>query len=178
MKDRLEFPQHLIERGLVREGVEVGVLFGEYSVHLLSNWPGRLHLVDPWVQQKPSVYLDGCNAVDMQRAFDRTRVAVAPFGDRARILRMFSVTAAKLFADNSLDFVYLDANHGEPSMAADLPAWLPKIRAGGILCGHDFYDRHDDWHDCGVESAVRRFAKERALTIRTTPCTSWWIDKP
>ena len=60
-----------------------------------------------------------------------------------------SVTAASLYADRSLDFVYIDANHKYEAVLADLAAWVTKIRPGGVLGGHDY---SPEWP--GVEKAV------------------------
>lgn len=35
------------------------------------------------------------------------------------------------------DMVFLDGDHREPAAAADIAAWLPRVRPGGVLCGHD-----------------------------------------
>ncbi|HRH68806.1 MAG TPA: class I SAM-dependent methyltransferase [Flavobacteriales bacterium] len=178
MKNRLDFPQHLIERGLTGEGVEVGVLFGEYSEAILASWPGVLHLVDPWENQPVKVYRDGCNAVDMEEALEDTRARVAQYGDRAKIHRTYSSCAVDEFADGQLDFVYIDANHRYEAVMADIRAWWPKVKAGGILGGHDYYDLSSKFLECGVRKAVREFARAEGLKVETTPdCTSWWITK-
>ena len=52
-------------------------------------------------------------------------------------LRMTSVKAAANFGDGSLDFVFIDAAHDYDSVSADLRAWLPKVRPGGMIAGHD-----------------------------------------
>lgn len=175
---RLDLPRWLVAKGLTGYGAEIGVLFGEYSAHLLSYWPGTLFMVDSWVNQDPEIYLDGTNSVVMSKAHAKAVAAVEIFGDRAYIMRDFSLSAAKQFALGTLDFCFLDANHSKPSIEADLRAWWDKVKPGGLLCGHDFYERHDDWHECGVESAVTEFCAERKLKFHTTECTSWWIEKP
>ena len=43
------------------------------------------------------------------------------------------------FEDNSLDFVYIDANHFFGYVAMDLMQWSKKVRKGGIIAGHDYY---------------------------------------
>lgn len=178
IRDRLHFPEWLTEHGLVGRGVEVGVLFGEYSKHLLTYWPGHLTLVDPWLNQNPSEYLDGCNACDMNAAYQKTLDAVAAFGSRSTILRSFSEFAAAAVTDASLDFVYIDANHKEPAVTQDMRLWWEKIRSSGILAGHDFYERHDAYQDCGVKTAVQNFARVNDLLVHLTSCTSWFILKP
>ena len=49
-----------------------------------------------------------------------------------------SVRAAKLFADESVPFCFIDADHSYASVTADLHAWWPKVRAGGMIAGHDY----------------------------------------
>jgi hypothetical protein len=177
IRDRLDLPRWLCQKGLIGEGAEIGVLFGEYSQHLLEYWPGLLHLIDPWKNQDPLAYLDGCNSIVMERAFQKTLAVAAPYAHRVEIHRRFSDVAAGGFKDGQLDWCYLDHNHGLEVMRADLPRYWAKVKPGGLLAGHDFYNRHDDWHDCGVEQAVREFCLERELGFYTTPCTSWWVEK-
>ncbi len=135
-------------------------------------------MIDPWIHQDPDVYLDGCNAVSMIKARQRAMTAVAPFSVRANLIRKFSQEAAGEFRDGQLDFVYIDANHSYDAVKLDLNLWWNKVRAGGVFAGHDFYNRHDDYQNCGVEDAVREFAKDRDLEFKVTACTSWWIDVP
>lgn len=49
-----------------------------------------------------------------------------------------SALAARHFAPKSVDAVWVDAAHDERSVCADLAAWLPKVKPGGILAGHDY----------------------------------------
>jgi hypothetical protein len=46
--------------------------------------------------------------------------------------------AVKDYPDQSLDFVYIDGNHEFSHVAADIAAWVKKVRRGGILAGHDY----------------------------------------
>jgi len=64
-------------------------------------------------------------------------------------LKMTSVEASKLFEDESLDFVFIDANHSFESVCEDIDAWLPKLKYGGLISGHDYDPNHQ-----GVIDAV------------------------
>ena len=53
-------------------------------------------------------------------------------------IRTDSVSASKMYADESLDAVFIDADHRYQSVKADILAWMPKVKKGGILAGHDY----------------------------------------
>lgn len=48
-----------------------------------------------------------------------------------------SVSAASLIRDRSLDLVFIDGDHSYGAVQQDILAWMPKIKSGGIICGHD-----------------------------------------
>lgn len=77
-------------------------------------------------------------------------------------VRMPSVEAASLYADNSLDFVFIDAGHTYEDCFSDIQAWLPKVKAGGTLAGHDY----------GSSEGVRRAVKELIPSYRLS-INSW-----
>lgn len=49
-----------------------------------------------------------------------------------------SKEASKLFEDNSIDFVFIDASHKYEDILNDIKCWLPKVKYGGIIAGHDY----------------------------------------
>jgi hypothetical protein len=82
------------------------------------------------------------------------------------LLQCKSVAAAPLFGDASLDVVFLDGDHSEPAVRLDIPTWLPKVRPGGILAGHDWKE-----HEFGVRAAVDALLPGRVLA----PNSSIWV---
>jgi glycosyltransferase involved in cell wall biosynthesis len=60
--------------------------------------------------------------------------------------------------DGSLAFCFIDAAHDYESVKRDIAAWLPKVRQGGILAGHDA-----EWE--GVQKAIKEaFGDDVAIT--------------
>lgn len=54
-------------------------------------------------------------------------------------MRMTSMEAVKKFQDESIDFVFIDGSHEYEDIKNDIVSWLPKVKKGGILAGHDYY---------------------------------------
>jgi hypothetical protein len=60
------------------------------------------------------------------------------------------------YGDASLDYVYLDADHHYEAVCRDIDAWLPKVKPGGVIAGHDFCE----YPEFGVIQAVtERFSR-------------------
>jgi hypothetical protein len=53
------------------------------------------------------------------------------------------------YEDNSIDFVFIDGGHEYEQVYSDIIAWLPKIKVGGYISGHDYIET-----SCGVKKAV------------------------
>ena len=43
-----------------------------------------------------------------------------------------------MFKDNSYDFIYIDPDHKYESVVKDVELYLPKLKKGGIIGGHDY----------------------------------------
>lgn len=99
---------------------------------------------------------------------------------RATVVRALSEEAVHLFADGSLDWVYLDSNHSFEAACQDLEAWFPKVRNGGVFAGHDYLDGHiPSLGEFRVKSAVDAFATKHNAKLRVTTeaFPSWYFIK-
>jgi len=71
--------------------------------------------------------------------------------------------------DRSRDFIFVDADHSYEGCLADMRAWWPKLKPGGIFAGHDYSTVDFP----GVVRAVDEFAAERGLKLER-PTRSVW----
>jgi len=153
-------------------GVEVGTFEGENAEKILSVWKVHLILIDPYCYQDESVYCDGSNRVNYDHAYRLAQFRMTPYLERSTFIRQYSKIAAELIGV-PLDFVYLDGNHSYEAVVEDLDLWIPKLKPGGIIGGHDFYNSERPDYKCGVQKAVsERF---NVFDIHLTACASWFV---
>lgn len=176
LASRVEAGHWLNSLGLTGQGVEVGVFRGEFSNTLLRTWRcTTLTSVDPWREFPSNEYVDTCNfpQAEHDRNFEHTSRLLSRFGDRSRILRQTSSDAAAQFANASLDFVYLDAQHHYEAVRDDIAMWLPKVRVGGVIGGHDYLDGDLPSGRYGVKQAVTEMIAERRFNLVVTRESDW-----
>ena len=136
---RDELPECLKKMGY-KVGAEIGVYKGLYTRFFLKQGL-KMYAVDPW---EPYPDYEGSEANNIERmkvVYNKTHRNVKEFGDQCVIIKKYSDEALKDFADESLDFVYIDANHGFKYVASDLVEWSKKVRKGGVVAGHDYFYR-------------------------------------
>lgn len=89
-----------------------------------------------------------------------------------------SAFAAKRFADASVDFVFIDADHSKKGCGRDIDAWWSKVKPGGTFGGHDWFP-HNPTNDPkkwpGVRDAVQEFSAAIGRTVQTRG-TSWLVS--
>lgn len=160
-------------------GAEVGVYRGETSAALLSARRDlRLYMVDPWREITPtdapcSLRRQSVCDADMRQAEADTAFAA----DRRWILRHASPGIVWRFDHDSLDFVFIDADHRRKAVLADCEAWYPRLKPGGLLAGHDYDDPAAPW-TWGVTEAVMQFSLDRGLSFSLGADHTWFIHKP
>lgn len=133
--------------------VEVGSWKGKSSAYMaveIANSDKEIdfYCVDIW---EGSIEQKGME--ELHRLYDIFLSNMKPVESYYTPLKMKSLDAVSIFGDHSLDFVFIDASHEYEDVKADIIAWLPKIKPGGILAGHDYYIGDFDYHP-GVKKAV------------------------
>jgi len=183
-------------------GAEIGVAEGAYSAAILERaQPAELHLIDPWSHLEPgSDLLEAgglLTAVDEARtrgdAFeappanprgdeDYAKIRARFEGDpRVRLHRQYSYKAAAGFDEGMFDFVYIDGNHHYEFVLRDLQDFAARLKPGGLLFGHDFFeDAFAREENYGVVDAVGAFLKRsdfRFLMLTWEPFSTFCLAR-
>lgn len=166
--------------------VEVGTWKGMSAAYMAveivnSGKNIKFDCVDTWE------YLDSQKEIPknaFENLYDIFLKNIEPVKHVITPVRAISWEAAQKYADNSLDFVFIDAAHDYESVKKDINAWYPKIKKEGILAGHDYTWCID------VKNAVDDFFTAPrngtlAAQIKTTdegcwiygPCTSTEVEE-
>lgn len=121
-----------------RKGAELGTGEGKTAAQLLSKCL-QLHLttIDLWEGQPDSRGPENWTHWPHRIHENAARARLSGFSRRVKIIKGWTVEAAARIEDRTLDFVFIDADHSEDAVRADIAAWTPKIKAGGYLLGHD-----------------------------------------
>lgn len=121
----------LIQRHRWSCGAELGVEAGYTHLSLLEACPVlRLVGVDTWAGK--------CKKGNRDALYGQLGTAVRRFGGRSLLVRARTVEAPKFFRPAAFDFVFIDADHSEDAVRADIRAWAPLIKPNGWLTGHDY----------------------------------------
>lgn len=159
-------------------GVEIGVYKAEHTESLLKNLDiKQLYLVDPY--EMYNEYNEGRihYGVDQDPLHIAKKEAIqrlARFSDKISWIFKKSSDVTDEIPDE-LDFVYIDGNHEEKFVYEDIISFYPKIRKGGVIGGHDFYNGFCREHD-GVIRAVTSFSTDNNTNL-CVELPDWWITK-
>lgn len=136
--DRIELIKSLLLEYPKGTGVEVGTFKGQFSKEIMQVWDGTLFLVDVW-RELGSEYNDASNNANFEGGvYGECINNIRGYEDRAIMIRASSEIASNFFEDESLDFVYIDANHAYEFVKQDIQLWFPKVKKGGLVMGHDY----------------------------------------
>jgi len=154
MNYRWEFLIKQIQDNDYKIIAEIGVLKGNTMIPILRECTVKSYYAIDTVPQK-KCYID----------------------NRIKWIGKPSIEAAKEIADKSMDLVFIDASHKYRHVKEDIIAWLPKVKDGGMLCGHDY---------CPAETGVYRAVNEllpnvQFVELKGEPCGNqfrgiWFVE--
>jgi len=117
----------------------------------------KFDCVDIWTGAGVPGEYDQDKSVQQQTLYEEFINYMKPVEGLYTPVKEWSDKAAALYQDRSLDFVFIDAGHTYENVSVDIRAWLPKVRSGGAIGGHDYGSAE------GVSRAVNEQIKEFTL---------------
>lgn len=160
------------------------ILFAQYAKEL----DGKVYAID-WFKGNPNTHLwIDAKYINIKNILidNLTNLNLLKCVD---IIVDTSINASKNFKDNYFDLVFLDGDHRYEAFKKDLDIWYPKVKKGGILCGHDAEIIVDDFNDLfdkvkdkdcshlhlGIIKALSEF-KHKAKLVDNNDVI-WYIEK-
>ena len=113
------------------------------------------------------------------------------FSEHAIVMVGNSIDTARAFTqDQVLDYLYIGADHRYTQFKADVETWWPRVKPGGVMCGHGcdrtVQEGGPDWQKCltfsetdcleGVHWGIARLLAERFPDCGVDTGI-WWIYK-
>ena len=142
-KSRVKDLPRLFRKLGLKTGAEIGTMKGWYAGFLFKFITGlKLYCIDPW--EKYDDFVESHDVDGEKRLNDTFEIAKERLkGLNVEFVKKYSMDAVKDFKDESLDFVYIDANHTFEYAVEDIAKWEKKVRRGGIVSGHDYWNSID-----------------------------------
>lgn len=144
----------LVDQSRPKVYVELGTWFGASAIAVarsVRRWGGTVTCIDTWAGElnddggsvggKSPLMLMSC-----ARAMVEAGVSAS-----VRLVPAMTSEAAKYWTE-PIDFLYIDADHSYEGVLADLQAWVPHVKKGGVVAGDDYnHPRYPGvkraWHD-------------------------------
>lgn len=161
-----EFPRLINELGFT-VGAEIGIDRGRFAKRISQVNPKlKLFGVDAWKLYRDYDGFPGLSQSKLDTFYVRAKNTLKPYN--VKLIKAFSMDAAKRFVNESLDFVYIDANHRYEYCIADIKEWSKKVKKGGLVAGSDYCnglytDMGGMQTNYGVKRAVDEWVKKNNI---------------
>ena len=125
----------LVKRHNVRSFVEIGVALGAVGLVLLERNSDLDYIgIDPIIKE-----------ATLEKFADI---------DRAILSVTSSDSFASTYSNNQTDLVFIDGPHTYSNVRNDIEKWIPKLKLGRIISGHDFTPQHPPLVWAVIEQAM------------------------
>jgi hypothetical protein len=160
-------------------GAELGTCKGLNAINLFFiTKPSTMFLVDLWSKKtpdgilwprgdEPSIWYD--NHVGLITSMFEEEIN----NERVVLVKGFSYKFFNDLSDDSLDWVYLDSDHQYDVISRELSLSLKKVKRGGYIMGHDYFNVTGFWGSSVVRAVNERIQsgdiKMEAITLEKWP---------
>lgn len=152
--------------------IEIGTWLGQSAAYMaveIANSKKNIdfYCVDTW---KGSEEHQSDERVKKDELYQTFLKNISPISEYIIPIRLTSEQAASHFKNESLDFIFIDANHEYEEVKKDIEIWYPKLKNGGIFAGHDYVQ---SWP--GVYKAVNEWCEKNNIELQANE--SCWITR-
>lgn len=158
-----------------KKGVEVGTQAGKFSEVLCKrNKNLLLYTIDAFELVYGDDYTGRIGRRKQRSLYEKAKQRLANYN--CKVIKETSIEALKQFNFEDLDFVYIDGSHEFDYVSTDIAMWGQKVKKGGVISGHDYFQT--SFPD--VVRAVDSYAEVHGveiLNITTDHTPSWWIER-
>jgi hypothetical protein len=164
LTDRYEILQHMPKHGAM---AEIGVLAGDFSEWILNiNTPVLIYLIDTFVSQDWSGHTVKRFEESGHLDFIKDRFRAGIENNQVRVLQGMSDTCLAGLADQSLDWIYVDADHRYEAVKADLKEAMRLVKPDGFIVANDYiFFSHSENTNYGVIHAVNEMCVEHNFEL-------------
>jgi len=154
MEDQyLELLENTPENGIF---VELGAYKGKSTSFIMTEMVNRgrniqFYTVDTFEGDSGSTdkkEVEAYKQVNVSKMYEEYHKNTNHLQKHYETLVGYSNSTAEVFSNNSVDTIFIDAGHSYEAVLADIKAWLPKMKNGATMAGHDY----NSWE--GVKKAV------------------------
>ncbi len=163
----------VIQKREFKRGAYIGISLGEYSEAILNQTSVQtLYLVDSY--HHIGLYKCPMNLEedDSGLLYKKINGGISESQNRFKLIPEDFDTAINQI-DESLDFVYIDADRSYNGVWEVLCAWFKKLKVGGIIGGHNY--KHPAFP--GVHEAIDQFFNRFTWKINEEAEGLWWVEK-
>lgn len=146
--------------------VEIGCFLG-VSTEIFALKCGHISTIDNWGKWR------NYNKIPAKRRYEIVLDRFSSYSN-VKIIKGDSLVECDGFSDKSLDFVYIDGDHSLSGFLSDFWCWIPKIKHGGYIGGHDYHNRDT----CRVSICLKRILDHIPHDDFRTFSDSSWVFKP
>lgn len=132
---RDELPEFFKEMGF-KVGIEIGVYKGRFAEKFCLKGL-KMYAIDNWLVFELAGLKVNQSQERQDVLYERAKRLLGRYKD-CTVIRKSSMDAVKDFEYESLDFVYIDADHSFRGISNDIYEWYLRVKKGGIISGHDY----------------------------------------